>query len=105
MTSFRPRSPSPIELEADVVFVYDGAFGTSGIGLVGCAVANGNKVPGMRCDRASLQVGENRLTLKMGMTREAQSTETTHVEICVIGAKDPQCQVFTYQKRWSWPQP
>jgi hypothetical protein len=110
-TGFRVVDRSPVELDVEVDFFYDGSFGTSSISIQACAVvADGKGHPGViACGRAPLPVGPNHFALTVRLatsSANAEIVETSFVEICMmqgpgrgrsIGGK---CQLFPHRKVW-----
>ena len=104
VTNFRSRDAAPSELVVNVSIWYDGTLGTSRILLQACprgANARGTRVGGIRCGQAPLQVGPNNVELTMTMDSEPQMLDSSTVEVCLVGPRYFECQVFPHQKRWS----
>ena len=103
VTGFRGNDRSTSELVVSAALWYDGSLGTSRISLQACprGADKRTRVSGIRCGQAPLQVGANNVSLTMTMTGDAQVLESAAVEVCLVGPRYFECQVFPHEKRWS----
>lgn len=103
VTAFRGNDRSTSELVVSVALWYDGSLGTSRISLQACPRGEDKRtrVSGIRCGQAPLQLGANNVSLTMTMTGDAQMLESAAVEVCLVGPRYFECQVFPHEKRWS----